>query len=105
MPKLVEWRLLHPRMTFAALGQIPFFLYEDDPSRASQQFTERYPFGGWEPFKGFKHLGDGVIKYPRDPKYAPLASAKLRDETIYFYQHSWVGIFQPDGTFEISRID
>ena len=105
MPMPLTWNLIHPRMTIDHLGFIPQFIYEDDPRPAAQQFDERYVFGGWSPFEGFAHLGDGVIQYPDDPPYTPLASATLRDEVIRFYPHAWVGIFQLNGTFEISRMD
>jgi len=45
------------------------------------------------------------LRYPGDPILAPLAQAKLRDELIVFYRHALVAIIQPDGSFEVSRVD
>jgi len=30
---------------------------------------------------------------------------KLRDEVIVLYESEFVAIFQPDGTFEVARMD
>jgi hypothetical protein len=103
---MINFTLIHPRMTREALGEIPYFLSEEDPRSAAEQINANYPFGGWQKFRGFTKADDkGGLKYPGDPVMRPLASAKLRDETIYFYQSAWVGIFQPDGSFEIARLD
>ena len=51
-------------------------------------------------------LEDGFkLKYPGDPAYEPFAAMKLRKETILMYDHGWVAIFQPDNSFEVSRMD
>ncbi len=86
------------------LGLIPSFLDEDDPRPAREQFDAKY-IGGWMPFPGFEMLEGGDLKYPEDPVTICLAETKLRDETIRFYQSSWVSITQPDGSFEVSRMD
>lgn len=100
------WKLLHPQMTLEALGFIPSFLSEDDPRPAQEQFNEKYGFaGGWDPFPGFTMLSDGSLEYLGDPPLLPLAETKLRDEVIRYYNHSWVAVIQPDGSYEISRMD
>lgn len=86
-------------------GYIPTFLSLLDERKAAVQLNERYPFGGWQPFKGFKHVGDYVLTYPQDPPMPPLLIGKLRNETIVIYTSGWVAIFQEDGTFEINRLD
>jgi hypothetical protein len=35
----------------------------------------------------------------------PVAAAQLRDEKVSLYPHAWVAIVQPDGSFEVSRLD
>jgi len=105
LSKLVKWELLHPRMKQENLGNLRFFLHKDDPRSASEQINERYRYGGWEPFSGFESLGDGELIYPGDPVVRPLARAYLRTEVIYFYKYDWVAVFQPDGSFEVSRVD
>lgn len=91
------------------LGHIPEFLSERDARPAREQFDLAYRHGGgWSPMKEWERAGQGTnysIKYPGDEAMNPLAITRLREETICFYEHSWVGIFQPDGKFEISRMD
>jgi len=85
------------------LGFLPEFLDEEDPRLASAQFNANY-IGGWNPFPGFTMEGD-TLQYPGDPPLVPIAYTKLRDETIIFYPYAFVAIKQPDGTFEVSRMD
>ena len=102
---MMTWHFLHKGMTPEALGYLPGFLDENDQRGAREQFQERYVFGGWSPFPGFK-MGDRFqLLYPGDPPTIPLAWTLLRDERIVFYQHSWVAVIQPDGSFEVSRMD
>lgn len=101
---LVDWKLLDSRMTMARLGFIPGWLDDADPRPAKEQIESHY-VAGWPEFKGFKHVGKHVLAYPGDPPMKPLAQAKLRKETIVFYESAWVGIFQEDGSFSIARID
>ena len=103
---MIQFELLHPKMTQERLGWLPSFLDVDDPRPAKEQFHERYAHGGgWNPFKGFEMRKGYSIKYPGDPAHKPLAQAKLRDELIVFYDYAWVAIIQPDGSFEIARMD
>lgn len=95
----------HPQATEEMLGYIPSFLSENDPRPAHEQINENYRFGGWQPFKGFRMLSNGNLQYPGDPQTRLIAETKLRDETIRFYEHSWVAIIQPDGSFEVARLD
>ena len=100
------WEMLHPMMVPQALGFLPQFLDEDDQRPAKEQIDGNYQHGGgWRNIPGFTHLGEHRMKYPGDPELRPLAQTKLRDEVIVFYDYSFVAIFQPDGSFEISRID
>ena len=102
----MEWILLHPGVTPEHLGYIPSFLDENDPDPARAQFNKNYRHGGgWIPFKGFTMLPNGNLKYPNDPPVPLLAETRLRHETIRFYAHSWIAIVQPDGTYEIARLD
>lgn len=91
---------------FDIAGFIPDFLDESDERSAKEQIHSSYAHGGgWNSFSGFELKDDNFIKYPGDPALPPLAYAKLRDETIYIYPHAWVLILQPNGSFEIARID
>lgn len=101
----MNWNLLHPSAV-DLLGFIPEFLSEFDPRPAAEQFNTNYAHGGgWHPLSGWKMNADGSIKYPGDPALAPIASAKLRDEEIFVYPHAWVGIRQPNGDYEVARLD
>jgi len=101
----LKWKFLHPKMTMDHLGYIPGWLHETDKRSAREQIDSGYAFGGWSPFNGFTLQDDNTLTYPGDPPMKPLAEAKLRDELIVFYPHSWVGIIQPDRSFEVARID
>lgn len=94
------------------LGFLPSFLSEDDPRPAAEQINENYAHGGgWSPFNGFEY--DPVYNrliYPADEVdpaevYHALATAQLRNEQLYFYEGEWLAIVQPDGSFEVSRMD
>jgi len=101
-----DWEFLHPRMTPEHLGFIPDWLDDRDPDGAAQQIHKNYGHGGgWQSAIGFELQEGGGLKYPGDPLLKPLAKSKLRDETIYFYDHSWVCVVQPDGKFDVARID
>jgi hypothetical protein len=101
------WEMLHPRMTLYQLGFIPSFLSEDNPKSAREQINDNYGHGGgWHPTPGHTmDKDDYSIKYPGDPRLFPLARTMLRHEIILFYQHDLLAIVQPDGSFEISRVD
>lgn len=101
------WKLLHPDMTQEALGFIPAFLNDDDPLPAREQIDRNYGFaGGWDPMSGFTMQPDGTLEYPGDPPLPPLAETTLHGtEVIRVYLHSWVAITQPDGSFEVCRMD
>ena len=102
----MKWIPKHPKATPEMMGYFPGFLSEDDPRPAREQIDSNYQHGGgWQPFHGFTMLPDGNLSYPGDPPVQLLWETKLRDETIRFYNHAWCSIIQPDGSFEISRVD
>ena len=97
---------LHPLARPDHVGLIPYWLNEDDPTSARDQFDRNYRHGGgWHPFKGFTLKSDNSISYPGDPNYIPIAQIKFRDELICIYDHAWVAIIQPDRAYEICRMD
>src|SRR5215472_4998188 len=96
----IIWEQVHPQATFEMLGYIPTFLDVDNPLLAAQQIDRNYGHGGgWTPFDGFILLDDLNLKYPGDPPNRLLFKAHLRDEKLFFYEHSWFRIEQPDGTW------
>lgn len=98
------WKMKHPQATIEMLGYIPDFLSESDPRSAKEQIEVNY-IGGWSHMPGFTMNENGNLNYPGDPPMLLLAETKLRDKTIRFYQHAWLAIIQPDGSFEVSRVD
>lgn len=101
---MMVWVALHPQFMPDMLGFIPHFLDDADPRPAREQFNANY-CSGWKPFKGFKMLSNGDLSYPGDPPTQLLAETMLRDEIIRFYNQAWVAIIQPDGSYEIARMD
>ncbi len=103
---MITFTILDPRYTIDNLGLIPAFLSEDDPRSARAQFHENYAHGGGGfSMKGWSMGPVGEIMYPGDPAYQPIAVARLREEVIRIYPHAWASITQPDGAFEVSRMD
>ena len=98
-------------MTLEWLGFIPTFIdpFNDEP--AAKQLDDNYQHGGgWRPMEGWKLNEARVLSYdPADPPLKPLYHAKHvsknGEENIYFYDSAWVCIVQPDGSFEVSRLD
>ena len=98
------WTAKHPQFTEDMLGYIPSFLRETDPRSAREQIASGY-IGGWEPFPGFRMLENGNLDYPGDPPTRLLAETNLRGEIIRFYNYAWLAVIQPDGSFEVARLD
>lgn len=92
--------------SFELIGYLGEMLDNENPAPAREQLDVAYAHGGgWSPFEGFALRADNSIKYPGDPAYPARAEARLRGERIYFYDHAWVAIVQPDGAYEIARMD
>lgn len=119
---MINFTFLLPNMTNEHLGFIPYFMDENIPTDARHQINANYQHGGgWHDVKGFglgnsisameRHVHPSklvkylVLQYPGDPPLHPIAFATLRDETIVVYPHAFVAIFQPDYSYEVSRID
>jgi len=87
-------------------GFIPTFLSLADPRPAREQLDSGYQHGGgWRPQTGFTMHGGMSLHYPGDPAFRPLAMARFRDEKIVIYEHEYVAVIQPDGSFEVSRMN
>src|SRR5262245_29610718 len=96
-----------PDATLEHMGFIPSFLDDADPRPASEQINERYVHGGWDPWMSdrFRMLDGDCLKFPGDPLLAPICELRMRDERIVLYPASIVAIIQPDGSFEVCRLD
>lgn len=88
-----------------AVGYIPTFLDESDPRSVEEQINERYVYGGFQRFNGFKMKPNGDLTYPGDPVTKVLCEATLREEVIRVYEHAWVSITQANGSFVVARLD
>jgi hypothetical protein len=90
-----------------AMGLIPYFLANAaDDECAKQTFNREYAHGGgWHEMGGFKMEEDGTIQYPEDPPHRPLAFCQFGKEEVRIYEYGWVSIRQPDGSYEVSRMD
>jgi hypothetical protein len=97
--------MLDPDASPEALGLLPWFIEEEDPRPAREQFDDRY-VAGWMPIPGFRlNKKNGLLTYPGDPPMRPFALMRLRRELIAFYPHAFVAIVQPDWKFEVARMD
>lgn len=102
-PLVIE--ALMPGFRLAALGGLPAMLHPDDERTAIEQFHERYAHGGgWHPIPGFTLHGN-KLDYPGDPTLMPCVRMLFRDEIIYVYEYSIVAVVQPDGSFQVARMD
>jgi hypothetical protein len=100
------WIGRHPDFRPDMLGFLPLMFSAADPRSAREQVDDNYAHGGgFRAFHGFTMLPNGDLSYPGDPPARLLAETKLRDETIRLFEHAWVAIIQPDGTWEVCRMD
>lgn len=104
---VLEVDLLNPDGLYLCGQLVQGWLNPADPTPAKEQIHRNYGHGGgWNSFRGFKFRPeDGALLYAGDPPQIPVARIKMRDETIYVYYSGWVNIVQPDGTFDVARID
>jgi hypothetical protein len=105
---MISFHPNQPGLDPEILGLIPHFLDRDDDRPAREQLNENYnrvAGSSWNRISTFTMGPVGELLYPGDEAMQPLASAKLRDETIRVYDYGFVSITQPDGTFEAARMD
>jgi hypothetical protein len=99
------WVLKHPRMTAEHLGLLPSLLSDTDPRPVKEQIESNYSYGGgWQPLAGFTINKQGLC-FPGDPPMRLLAESRLRDERLLFFECDWLAVVQPDGSFQVSRMD
>ncbi|HEY1888473.1 MAG TPA: hypothetical protein VGG86_20890 [Roseiarcus sp.] len=90
------------------LGFLPEILLRDDPRPVKDQLDDRYRHGGGYRAKNFDKfkLGKGmVLRWPGDEPQKPLAATLINDELVVFYEHALLLVMQPDGSFEVTRVD
>ena len=100
---------MHPLLTRDHLGFLPDILLDNDPRPMKEQISARYAYGGgWHPMSDMTLHDGGVLHFPGDPPFMPVAKIELEDgrgEFAYLYEHDFVAIIQPDGSYEVSRMD
>lgn len=118
---MLNWRStghgMERGVTLDWLGLIPSMMSAYDPTPIAEQVDANYQHGGgWRPLKGWNMDEDYVLTYgnqeaeDRDPPLHPLFMAEHDRgggvmEKVFFYDSAWVNVVQPDGTFEVSRMD
>lgn len=89
------------------LGFLPQIFSDSDPRPAKEQAEANYAHGGgWRPQEGWMLSPDLMTaNYPGDPPQHALASTSVGDEVLVLFPYGYVAIIQPDGSFEMSRMD
>lgn len=99
------WQLLHPQAR-ELLGYLPMMFTDLNPAPVAKQIDNNYGHGGgWRSFPGFKKSANHSLRYPGDPPMRPIARVQCRDELVLIYPHAWVVVIQPDGSWDVARID
>jgi hypothetical protein len=107
------------KVPYYDFGFLPGFFDESDSRPAKEQLHENFQHGGgFMSMPGFSleradipyEEGDALLIYDKgsedeEPPLEELGRAKLRDETLIFFNYSWLAIVQPDGSFEVTRVD
>jgi hypothetical protein len=102
------WTTFVPGFTVAHLGYLPDILLPDDPRPVQAQLEDRYAHGGGYRSSGFDkfRLDPGlVLQWPEDPPQHPLAATLIHDELVVLYPHALLLVMQPDGKWEVTRVD
>ena len=103
-----------------SLGTLPLMFHPFSDDDAKTQIDKRYAHGGgFVDTPGFslndewKEPGEAIIQYyqeeaapeEQDPPLHELARAKLGEETLIFFPYAFLAIVQPDGSFQVTRVD
>ena len=104
----MSWELLYPGMRRDFVDGLPDFDDQSDDAESAREQLDRVycdEGGAWHPTSGFD-IKSGNELY-RDGKFYsnPIAQAWLRHELILLYESDWVAVVQPDGSFEVARLD
>lgn len=87
-------------------GFIPYMLSEHSDKTTVEQLDAGYAHGGgWHEFNGFAMRVNGNMSYKGDPDTILYAEGKYRDDIIRVYEHAWVAVVHPDGSFNVARMD
>lgn len=88
-------------------GLVSLFVDTRSDEPASAQIDRHYAHGGgWRPISAFTMRPNTyIIQYPGDPPLRPMGVAQHNSELIIVYPDSMFAIVQPDGSFEVARLD
>lgn len=107
---MTVWIQLDKRFPAEGLGYLPDILLPTDKRPVKDQLEDRYAHGGgYRPFPD-KHFRldrrTMTLKFPGDPVFKPAAMAFFGSEQVFFYPNcSLLLILQPDGKFDVTRVD
>lgn len=102
------WIALDARFHPEQLGFLPDILTSDDARPVKEQLEDRYRHGGgWRPIPGMSlNRKTMTMRFPGDPIFKPAAFTTIGKEIVVFYpQCSLLAVIQPDGKFEVTRVD
>lgn len=105
---MTTWVALSRRFCAGDLGFLWDILIPEDERKVKDQLNDRYAHGGgYRPFKGFKlDRMTMTLHYPGDPPFKPAAMTTIGDEQVFFYPSgAWLLILQPNGDYEVTRVD
>lgn len=107
---MTTWVQLDPLFHPHGLGFLPDILRDDDKRTVREQLEDRYAHGGgWRPMRshGFRlNKKTWVLSFPGDPPFKPAAMCGIGAEIVVFYpQCSLLLVFQPDDSWEVTRVD
>lgn len=107
----MRWHLTHPKATPEMLGYLPYLVTDalDTPAREQLEITYAHG-GGVRPnttmtLHDWSEPGKATLTYPNDPPMEEIARAQRRDETLIFFDCSWLAIVQANGDYLITRMD
>ena len=110
---MTRWIGIDPRYGPDSLGFLPDILTDADKRPVREQLEDRYAHGGgWRPIKGFRLrkgsqdiLASPTLRFPGDPPLHAIAMAKINEETVILYAHSFLAVVAKDGSWEVTRVD
>lgn len=103
---LKKWPRVDDAAIRESMGFIPAFLTTHEGSAAAQFDAAYQKYGGWSPMAAWVMDDQGVLRYPGDEPVYPAAILEKSDgETVRFYPGAWVSIRQPNGDYEVARLD
>lgn len=105
----MTWVALDSRFHPEDLGFLWDILDSSDKRPVKEQLEDRYRHGGgWSPFGQGQWKLDRMtmtLRYPGDPPMKPLAMTAVGPEHVFFYPHAMLLVLQPNGDFDVTRVD